>query len=130
MDHDRDFKLDVHGNHKVGSAKKDITESLGFRVPLLNTDGSNVKNAIALSELRRKYEGGTPKPARKKRQSAAPSNGWRVWLFDWPDPEAIPLTPLKWPPVPRMCYMPGVWSRFFRLGQYRIKSAIWKAVGG
>ena len=71
QDHERDFQLDLHGNHKVGSAEKDIAESLGFKVQLLMPDGSNAKNTMTLSSLRGEYEGGGSKPA--KRKSAAPA---------------------------------------------------------
>ncbi len=71
QDHDRDFKLDLHGNHKVGSAEKDIAESLGFKVQLLNPDGSNAKNTMTLSDLRREYEGGGSKPSKSKAGSSA-----------------------------------------------------------
>ncbi len=73
QEHDRDFKLDLHGNHKVGSAEKDIAESLGFKVQLLMPNGSNAKNSMTLSELRKEYEGGGSKPKRSARKSSAPA---------------------------------------------------------
>ncbi|MDP6889758.1 MAG: hypothetical protein QF471_00380 [Phycisphaerales bacterium] len=71
QDHDRDFKLDLHGNHKVGSAEKDIAESLGFKVQLLMPDGSNAKNSMTLSELRKEFEGGGKPAASPARPSSA-----------------------------------------------------------
>ena len=73
QEHDRDFKLDLHGNHKVGSAEKDIAESLGFKVQLLMPDGSNAKNSMTLSALRKEYEGGGSKSSQSSRKSSAPA---------------------------------------------------------
>ena len=73
QEHERDFKLDLHGNQKVGTAEEDIAESLGFRVQLLAPDGSNASNSMTLSDLRKMYDGGEEKPSAPASAPAAPA---------------------------------------------------------
>jgi hypothetical protein len=53
MDHDRDIGL--HGRMKVSTVEKEIADSMGFAVQILNPDGSNADNSATLSELRRAH---------------------------------------------------------------------------
>ena len=64
QEHERDFKLELHGNQKVGTAEDDIAASLGFKVQLLAPDGSNASNSMTLSDLRKMYDGGGEKPSK------------------------------------------------------------------
>ncbi|MBG79765.1 MAG: hypothetical protein CMJ39_03520 [Phycisphaerae bacterium] len=64
QEHERDFKLELHGNQKVGTAEEDIAASLGFKVQLLAPDGSNASNSMTLSDLRKMYDGGGEKPSK------------------------------------------------------------------
>ncbi len=54
-DHDRDFEIDIHGNMKVKTVEKEISDSLGFLVQILNPDGSNADNSATLSEIRKAH---------------------------------------------------------------------------
>ncbi len=55
MDVDRDFEIEIHGNMKVATVEKEVADSLGFRVQILNPDGSNAANDSTLSEIRKAH---------------------------------------------------------------------------
>lgn len=44
--------LELHGNMKVGTAEKEIKESLGFAVQILDRTGANADNGATLGSLR------------------------------------------------------------------------------
>ena len=50
--HSGDGMVDLHGNMKVGTAEKEIADSLGFKVQILDASDGNADNAATLSSLR------------------------------------------------------------------------------
>lgn len=44
--------VELHGNMKVGTAEKEIKESLGFAVQIQDKTGQNADNNVTLSSLR------------------------------------------------------------------------------
>ena len=62
MEVNRDFKLNISGNMKVSTVEKEVADSLGFLIQVLNPDGSNAKNSRTLGDVRRDYSGGSKKP--------------------------------------------------------------------
>ena len=55
MDHDRDFEIDIHGNMKVKTVEKEISDSMGFLVQILNPDGSNADNDARLADIKKAH---------------------------------------------------------------------------
>jgi hypothetical protein len=55
MDHNRDFDIELHGRMKVSTVEKEVADSMGFRVQILNPDGSNADNDSSLSDIRRAH---------------------------------------------------------------------------
>ena len=55
MEHNRDFEIDISGNMKISTVEKEVKESMGFLVQILNPDGSNADNAMRLGDLRKDH---------------------------------------------------------------------------
>ena len=55
MEVDRDFEIDLNGHMLVSTVEQEVADSLGFRIQLLNPDGSNADNGSTLASLRREY---------------------------------------------------------------------------
>ncbi|MFM1831748.1 MAG: hypothetical protein RLZZ461_64 [Planctomycetota bacterium] len=50
--HDGDGDVDLHGNMTVATAEKEIADSLGFKVQILDRSGGNADNSSRLGSLR------------------------------------------------------------------------------
>lgn len=50
--HSGDGDLDLHGNMTVATAEKEIADSLGFKVQILDRRGANAPNGDRLGSLR------------------------------------------------------------------------------
>jgi len=55
MEVDRDFEIELNGHMLVSTAENEVAESLGFKVQILNPDGSNADNGSTLASLKRDY---------------------------------------------------------------------------
>ncbi|MBC8308923.1 MAG: hypothetical protein H8E83_00235 [Planctomycetes bacterium] len=55
MGADRDFEIELNGNMLVSTVEKEVADSLGFLVQVLNPDGSNADNGSTLASLRKAY---------------------------------------------------------------------------
>lgn len=91
MDVDRDFRLKISGNMHISSVEKEVTESLGFLIQVLNPDGSNADNSITLGELRREYAGDAePEPVQSSPPAVEPASTKKGCVI------ALLLSPILW----------------------------------
>jgi hypothetical protein len=90
MEVDRDFTLKISGNQLISTVEKEVADSLGFRIQVLNPDGSNAKNSMTLGALRRNYSvGDAPSPSGRQ-STAQPKKEKKGCLA------AIALLPIFW----------------------------------
>ena len=55
MEVNRDFEIEINGHMLVSTVEKEVAESLGFKIQVLNPDGSNADNGSTLANLKRAY---------------------------------------------------------------------------
>ena len=55
MEVNRDFEIEIRGLMLVSTVEKEVAESLGFKIQVLNPDGSNADNGSTLANLKRAY---------------------------------------------------------------------------